>query len=92
MLQYSIILTIYEIYFKYTVATWCETIIFLIPQSGMGFANKIAPCVSEGILRTEHESGFKNISSCQVFENNWVEIPKNNVFGRFPKIVEVAVV
>ena len=27
----------------------------------MGFANKMAPGISEKILQAEHESGFKNL-------------------------------
>ena len=53
----------------------------------MGFANKIAPGVFEGILRTEHE--FKNFLSRQVFEKKRGLTLKNSVFGHFWKIVEL---
>ena len=45
--------------------------------------------VSEGILRTKHESRFKNFPSRQVFEKKGDETPKNSVFGHFWKIVKL---
>ena len=53
----------------------------------MGFANKMAPGISESILRGEYES--ENFPSRQVFEKKGVETPKNSVLGHFWKIVEL---
>jgi len=49
----------------------------------MGFANKMAPSVSEWIFRAKHEFRVKNIPSRHVFEKKGVETPKNSVFGHF---------
>ena len=55
-------------------------------QTCMGFANEMAPGVSEGILRAEHES--QNYTSSQVFEKKF-QTAKNSVFDHFWKIVEL---
>ena len=48
----------------------------MITQLFMGFATNMAPRVSEGILRAEHE----NITSRQVIKKKGVETPKNSFF------------
>ena len=44
----------------------------------MNFANKMAPGISEDILRAGHES-----ESLQVFERNVIENPKNTTLAIF---------
>ena len=49
----------------------------------MGFVIKMAPGVTEGILRSSHE----NFPSRQVFKKKRVENPKNSIFVHICKIV-----
>ena len=52
-------------------------------QTCMNFANKLAPGVSEGISRTEHEHDFP---SRQILDKKASETPKNRIFSLFEKL------